>query len=68
MPKSSLNLQKGSVSWRCHQMSFNKCQDLVDTYVERINQKLSVKDIDGVCEITTPFRLYGNSSYKHLAR
>ncbi|MCK4459940.1 MAG: DUF1828 domain-containing protein [Methanosarcinales archaeon] len=36
-------------------MSFNKCQDLVDTYVEWINQKLSVKDIDGVCEITTPF-------------
>jgi hypothetical protein len=36
-------------------MSFNKCQDIVDTYVKWINQKLSVKDIDGVCEITTPF-------------
>ena len=36
-------------------MSFNKCWDLVDTYVEWINQKHSVKDIDGVCEIATPF-------------
>ncbi|MEA1999034.1 MAG: DUF1828 domain-containing protein [Euryarchaeota archaeon] len=36
-------------------MSFNKCQDLVDAYVEWINQRLRVKDIDGVCEITTPF-------------
>ena len=36
-------------------MSFNKCQDLVDAYVEWLKQKVSVKDIDGVCEITTPF-------------
>jgi len=36
-------------------MSFNKCQDLVDAYIEWIKQKINVKDIDGVCEITTPF-------------
>ncbi|KAF5416662.1 MAG: hypothetical protein C5S48_02295 [Candidatus Methanogaster sp.] len=36
-------------------MSFNKWQDLVEAYVEWLKQKVSVKDIDGVCEITTPF-------------
>ena len=36
-------------------MSFNECQDLVNAYAEWIKQKISVQDIDGVCEITTPF-------------
>ncbi|HIH97391.1 MAG TPA: DUF1828 domain-containing protein [Thermoplasmata archaeon] len=36
-------------------MSFNECQDLVDTYIEWFKQKISVRDIEGVCEITTPF-------------
>ena len=43
-------------------MSFNGCQDLVNTYIDLVNtyiewfkQKISVKDIKGVCEITTPF-------------
>lgn len=36
-------------------MSFNECQDLVDTYTEWFRQRISVKDIKGVCEITTPF-------------
>ena len=36
-------------------MSFDECQDLVDAYVEWLKQKINAKDIDGVCEITTPF-------------
>lgn len=36
-------------------MSFNECQDMVDAYVKWLKQKINVKDIDGVCEITTPF-------------
>ncbi|MBA7558196.1 hypothetical protein ES705_50989 [subsurface metagenome] len=36
-------------------MSFNECQDLVDTYIEWFKQKISVRDTEGVCEITTPF-------------
>ena len=36
-------------------MSFDECQDLVNTYIEWFKQKISVKDIEGVCEITTPF-------------
>jgi len=30
------------------------CQDLVNTYIEWLRQKISVEDIKGVCEITTP--------------
>jgi len=36
-------------------MSFNECQDLVNTYIEWFKQEISVEDIEGVCEITTPF-------------
>jgi len=36
-------------------MSFDECQDLVDAYVEWLKQKINAKNIDGVCEITTPF-------------
>ena len=36
-------------------MSFNECHDLVNAYIEWLKQKISVKDIEGVCEITTPF-------------
>jgi hypothetical protein len=36
-------------------MSFSECQDLVNTYTEWLKQKISVQDIGGVCEITTPF-------------
>ena len=31
------------------------CQDLVNTYIEWLRQKISVENIDGICEITTPF-------------
>lgn len=31
------------------------CQDLVDAYIEWLRQRISVEDIKGVCEITTPF-------------
>jgi len=31
------------------------CQDLVNAYIEWLRQKISVEDIKGVCEITTPF-------------
>lgn len=31
------------------------CQELVNTYIEWLRQKISVEDINGVCEITTPF-------------
>lgn len=36
-------------------MSFDECQDLANTYTEWLKQKIYVKDIEGVCEITTPF-------------
>lgn len=31
------------------------CQDLVNAYIEWLRQKISVEDIKGICEITTPF-------------
>jgi len=31
------------------------CETLVDTYVAWLRERISVVDIDGVCEITTPF-------------
>ncbi|PIU61353.1 MAG: hypothetical protein COS84_11410 [Armatimonadetes bacterium CG07_land_8_20_14_0_80_40_9] len=31
------------------------CQDLVNAYIEWLRQKISVENINGVCEITTPF-------------
>lgn len=36
-------------------MASNECFDLVSKYTEWLKQKISVKDLDGVCEITTPF-------------
>lgn len=36
-------------------MILKGCQDLVNAYIEWLRQKISVKDIKGVCEITTPF-------------
>lgn len=36
-------------------MSFDECQDMVTTYIEWLKQKIYLKDINGVCEITTPF-------------
>lgn len=32
-----------------------KCQELVDAYLAWLRSKISVADINGVCEITTPF-------------
>jgi hypothetical protein len=31
------------------------CQDLVNAYIEWLRQKITVENIEGVCEITTPF-------------
>lgn len=31
------------------------CQNLVNSYIEWLRKKISVKNIDGICEITTPF-------------
>jgi len=31
------------------------CQELVESYLSWVRNKISVADIDGVCEITTPF-------------
>jgi len=31
------------------------CQDLVNAYIGWLHQKISVEDINGVCEVTTPF-------------
>lgn len=36
-------------------MSFNECQDLVEQYSEWLKQKFTVTEIDGICEIITPF-------------
>lgn len=36
-------------------MIFKGCQDLVNAYIELLRQKISIEDIDGICEITTPF-------------
>ena len=36
-------------------MILQECSDLVRTYTEWLRQKISVQDINGVCEITTPF-------------
>lgn len=36
-------------------MILKDCQDLVNAYIEWLRQKISVEDIKGVCEITTPF-------------
>ena len=36
-------------------MSFNECQDLVEQYSEWLKQKFIVTEIDGICEIITPF-------------
>ena len=35
-------------------MSFN-CQELIEKYTEWLRQKISIENIDGICEITTPF-------------
>ncbi len=31
------------------------CQDLVNAYIEWLREKINVEDINGICEITTPF-------------
>jgi hypothetical protein len=31
------------------------CQDLVSAYIEWLRQKIKVEEINGICEITTPF-------------
>ena len=36
-------------------MSTNNCQELVNAYIEWLKQRIKVEDINGVCEITTPF-------------
>jgi len=36
-------------------MILKECQDLVNAYIEWLRQKISVENINGVCEITTPF-------------
>ncbi|MBT9151711.1 MAG: hypothetical protein DDT40_01907 [candidate division WS2 bacterium] len=36
-------------------MILKDCHDLVKAYIEWLRQKISVEDIVGVCEITTPF-------------
>ena len=36
-------------------MSLNECQDLIETYSEWFKQKFTAKDIEGICEIITPF-------------
>ncbi|MBI4721503.1 MAG: DUF1828 domain-containing protein [Candidatus Stahlbacteria bacterium] len=36
-------------------MILKDCQDLVNTYIEWLRQKISVENINGICEITTPF-------------
>lgn len=36
-------------------MILKDCQDLVNAYIEWLRQKISVENINGVCEITTPF-------------
>jgi len=33
----------------------DNCQNLVNAYIDWLRQKISVEDIKGVCEITTPF-------------
>ena len=36
-------------------MAKNSCKDLVEAYVEWLRSKMSFREIEGVCEITTPF-------------
>ena len=36
-------------------MILRDCQNLVNSYIEWLRQKISVEDINGICEITTPF-------------
>lgn len=36
-------------------MILKDCQDLVNTYVDWFKEKLCVENINGICEITTPF-------------
>lgn len=31
------------------------CQDLINTYIEWLREKITVEEINGICEITTPF-------------
>jgi len=32
-----------------------ECQKLIDSYVDWLRQGLSVEEVDGACELTTPF-------------
>lgn len=34
---------------------FENCQNLVDTYINWLRQKISIENLNGTCEITTPF-------------
>lgn len=36
-------------------MIIKECYDLVNSYVEWLKTRISVENIDGICEITTPF-------------
>lgn len=36
-------------------MILKDCQNLVNAYIEWLRQKISVDDVKGICEITTPF-------------
>ncbi|TFH40512.1 MAG: DUF1829 domain-containing protein [ANME-2 cluster archaeon] len=36
-------------------MSFNECPNLVEQYSEWLKQKFTVTELDGICEIITPF-------------
>lgn len=36
-------------------MGSKDCFDLINKYTEWLKQKISIKELDGVCEITTPF-------------
>lgn len=36
-------------------MSFDNCRDTVTAYIEWLRQRIKVEEVDGVCEITTPF-------------
>ncbi len=36
-------------------MILKECTDLIQTYIEWLRQKISAQNINGVCEITTPF-------------
>ena len=36
-------------------MMFKECNDLITAYISWLRQKITIQDIQGICEITTPF-------------